>query len=70
MADTAFVATHRFPGQAAVGLIGRIRSLFDFTSADLASAVDEARRELRMHQAMRGFQRWQLRDLGLDRSAC
>ena len=70
MADTTFVATNRFPGREAISLMGRFRSLFDFSSADLAIAISEARRELKMHQAMRGFQRWQLRDLGLDRSAC
>jgi len=70
MADTTFVATDRFPGRPAVSLMGRIRSLFGLIPADLGNAVDEARRELKMHQAMRGFHRWQLRDLGLDRGAC
>ena len=70
MADTVFVAANRFPGQPTVGLFGRIRTLFGFTAGDLAYSIDEARRELHMHQAMRGFQSWQLRDLGLDRNAC
>lgn len=70
MADTTFVATDHFPDRPAIGLMGRIRSLFGVIPADLGIAVDEARRELKMHQAMRGFHRWQLRDLGLDRGAC
>lgn len=70
MANAAVVATHRLPGHSAHGLIGRLRSAVETFLAALSIEIDEVRRELKLQQAMRGFDDRHLRDLGLDRNAC
>lgn len=70
MADTTFVADHHVPSRAAVGLVARFKDALRLSLAELGETIAEARRELKLHQAMRSFDRRQLRDLGLDRNAC
>ncbi len=70
MANAAVVATHRVPGPTALGLIGRLRSAVETSLAALSAEIAESRRELKLKQAMRGFDGRHLRDLGLDRNAC
>ena len=70
MAETIFVTDHHRLTRTAVNLPGRIMDVVGFSFAELSAAITEARNELRLDQAMRGFDRRQLRDIGLDRGAC
>jgi hypothetical protein len=70
MAETTFVTNDHVPGRTAMGFLGRIKNAFGRAFAELGEAIAEARRELRIEQAKRGFSFEQLRDLGLDRGAC
>ena len=70
MAETAFVTDHHLPGQTAAGFLRRVMNAMAFSLAELGTAIADARSELRLHQAMRGFDQAQLRDIGLDRDAC
>ncbi len=70
MAETIFITEHHRPTRTAGSLPGRIMDAIGFSFAELSAAITEARSELRLDQAMRGFDRRQLRDIGLDRGAC
>ena len=70
MTNATFVAGRNEPGQGVTGVLGRVFAGFEMGFAGLRRDIAEARQELRLRRGLRAVDRRQLRDIGLDRSAC
>ncbi len=70
MTNATFVAGRKLSAQGAAGVLSRVVGGFRMDFAGLRQEIAEAQHELRLRQGLRAVDRRQLRDIGLDRSAC
>lgn len=70
MANVTYVAGRNITGQGIAGLLRRFAAAIEIDIAGLRKELEAARHELCLRRALRGIDRRQLRDIGLDRGAC
>lgn len=70
MTNATFVAGQNVSGRGVAGVLNRVVAGFEMDFAGLRQDIAEAKHELRLRRGLRGVDRRQLRDIGLDRSAC